>query len=78
MIKILTTKQIQNEGTYIILNSDGKIPIISFSEFLKQEWVLKKDILDRINNLRKSNDMWRYDVDTCFSMLEDELKGGGQ
>ena len=26
-----------------------------------------------IDNLRKSNDMWRYAVDECFGMLEDAI-----
>jgi len=38
-----------------------------------QTWVKVEDILKWIENLRKSNDMWRYSADECLSMLEDEL-----
>lgn len=30
-------------------------------------------IIKWIDELRKSNDMWRYPVDECFGMLEDAI-----
>ena len=38
-----------------------------------QSWVKVEDILKWIENLRKSNDIWKYSADECLSMLEDEL-----
>jgi len=46
--------------------------------YLERKWIAVSDILDWINNLRKSNDMWRYSVDECFGMLEEELSGKNQ
>ena len=43
------------------------------SLWLKRKWVAVSDVLEWIDNLRKSNDMWRYAVDECFGMLEDSL-----
>ena len=37
------------------------------------QWVRVEDVINWIDNLRKSNDMWRYAVDECFGMLEDEI-----
>jgi hypothetical protein len=43
------------------------------SLWLKRKWVSVFDVLEWIDNLRKSNDMWRYAVDECFGMLEDAI-----
>ena len=37
------------------------------------QWVRVEDVINWIDKLRKSNDMWRYAVDDCFGMLEEEL-----
>ena len=37
------------------------------------KWVRVEDVINWIEKLRKSNDMWRYAVDDCFGMLEDVL-----
>jgi hypothetical protein len=37
------------------------------------QWVRVEDVINWIDKLRKSNDMWRYAVDDCFGMLEDAL-----
>jgi len=39
------------------------------SLWLKRKWVAVSDVLEWIDNLRKSNDA----VDECFGMLEDAL-----
>ena len=37
------------------------------------KWVRVTDVTDWIDDLRKSNNMWRYPVDECFGLLEAEL-----
>lgn len=39
-----------------------------------KRWVAVDDVLNWVDRLRKSNDMWRYPVDECFGMLENVLE----
>jgi hypothetical protein len=41
---------------------------------LSQKWVNVGSILEYIDNLRKSNDMWRYSEDEVWSKFEDMLE----
>ena len=41
---------------------------------LSQKWANVGSILEYINNLRKSNDMWRYSEDEVWSKFEDMLE----
>jgi len=48
----------------------------TMTEYLDEvetKWVPVHQIIRWIDNLRKSNDMWRYPVDECFGMLEDAI-----
>ena len=40
---------------------------------IETNWVQVNQIIKWIDNLRKSNDMWKYSVDECFGMLEDVI-----
>lgn len=39
-------------------------------------WIPVDDILDFIENLRKSNDIWRFSATELFLLLEDEILRG--
>ena len=74
-INISTAEDIQyymNE-----LQKDNKNKNIIHSDKYDEEkftnWVQVNQIIRWIDNLRKSNDMWRYSVDECFGMLEDAI-----
>ena len=43
------------------------------NEQLEERFVSVHQIVRWIDNLRKSNYMWRYPVDECFGMLEDAI-----
>jgi len=74
-INISTAEDIQyymNE-----LQKDENNPDVVRSDKYDEEkltnFVQVNQIVRWINNLRKSNNMWRYDVDECFGMLEDAI-----
>lgn len=45
-------------------------------KFEGEFWVKAEDILRTIENLRKTNDMYRYSADDLFSMLEKAINLG--
>jgi len=74
-INISTAEDIQyymNE-----LQKDEKNPDVVRSDKYKEQkltnFIPVYQIVKWIDNLRKSNDMWRYSVDECFGMLEDAI-----
>lgn len=44
--------------------------------WLNKKWVAVSDILQMIENLRKTGDMYRYSADDLFTMLEKAIKWG--
>jgi len=44
-----------------------------YLEEVETNWVQVNQIIKWIDNLRKSNDVWRYNIDECFGMLEDAI-----
>ena len=68
-----TTKQITEENydkldAWFTFPEDSEIQVEA-----EERWVSVHQIIRWIDNLRKSNDMWRYPVDECFGMLEDAI-----
>jgi len=49
---------------------------LEIRKFEGEWWVRAEDILRMIENLRKTNDMWRYSADDLFAMLEKAIKWG--
>lgn len=49
---------------------------LEIRKFEGEWWVRAEDILRMIENLRKTNDMWRYSADDLFTMLEKAIKWG--
>ena len=73
-MKIKTSEQIwQKVVDETRLWKDHQQTMKEYLEEVETRWVSVYEIIKWIDNLRKSNDMWRYPVDECFGMLEDAI-----
>ena len=66
-IQYYMNKLQKDEQNSNIIRSD------KYDEERLTNFVQVNQIIRWIDNLRKSNDMWRYSVDECFGMLEDAI-----
>ena len=81
MLKIRTLKQLRDmdiskgcpkvEGLPDTIDPTKYYPYIC--EVLSQKWVHVETVIEYINDLRKSKDMWRYSEDDVWSKFEEIL-----
>lgn len=76
-MEVKTTDEIYKQATSLIRMAEKNLAGQSQKDFLQElvnkKWVSVNDVLEWIDGLRKSNDMWRYPVDECFGILEDAI-----
>ena len=74
MIEIKTSKEIWRKvQTESEIWKNHRQTMQEYLDEVETNWVQVNQIIKWIDKLRKSNNMWRYPVDECFGMLEDEI-----
>jgi len=79
MIEIKTSKEIWRKvQTESEIWKNHRQTMQEYLDEVETNWLQVNQIIKWIDKLRKSNDMWRYSVDECFGMLEDEITTSSQ